>query len=170
MIVNVAFEHFYKLTREKGHFHITLQAIHEKSLAEGTDISLIVDTGAHLTVLSRRTAILCGFDKLPKKTTFIHGYSGKEPADLVYIQGLKVLGKVMTNVPVFIPHAMYSIDPDTKEQRQFQEILGLNVLEYFNYYVCTEEDKLYIKWIPTPRPYDKKLACGEIYTVQSNLT
>ncbi|MCL2203175.1 MAG: retropepsin-like domain-containing protein [Defluviitaleaceae bacterium] len=149
---------------------VTLQTIHESSPVDGTDLQLIIDTGAHLTVLSRATAIMRGFHKLPKIPTFIHGYSGKEPADFVYIQGFKILGKVITHVPVLIPHALHSIDPETKEKRQFQEVLGLNVLEYFNYYVCTEEDKLYMKWNPAPRPHNDKLACGEIYTVQGGLT
>ena len=154
------------LERKGGHLHITLQTIHENSHTRGNDVRLIIDTGAHLTVLNRSTAIRRGFDKLPKRTTFIHGFSGKEPADLVYIQGLIILGKIITHVPVLIPHAMYSTDPTTGEKRQFQEVLGLNVLEYFNYFVCTEGDKLYMQWNPAPRPYDKALACGEIFTTQ----
>jgi len=143
-----------------------LQAIHENSPIEGTDMPLLIDTGAYITVLNRGTARTCGFDKLPKKPAYIRGFSGKEPADLVYIQGLRILDKIMTNVSVLIPHAMNSIDPDTKTKRPFQEVLGLNVLEYFDYFISSSKDKLYMKWNPKPRPYNKALACGEIYTIK----
>ena len=166
MTVNFNPEHFYKLRRKEGHLLVTLQALYENSPAMGEEVNFILDTGAYLTVLNRGTAITCGYDKLPKKTTYIRGYSGKEPADLVYIQGLKILGKVMTHVAVLIPHSLYSADPETGEKRQFQEVLGLNVLEYFNYFIDTENDMLHMKWNPTPKPYSKALACGEIYTVQ----
>jgi len=135
---------------------------------EGTRVDLLLDTGAYLSVLSRRTAIDCGFDKLPKITTTLKGYSGGIPADFVRIQGLRVLGKILTGVPVLIPHDVNYTDPVTKLTKPFQEILGLNVLEYFNYFVNTENDRLYLNWNPTPRPYSKEFACGQSFLLNAN--
>jgi len=81
-----------------------------------------------------------------------------EPADVVRIPGLKILNKLVTDVPVLIPHRKYLT----------QEVLGLNVLEYFNYYVDTENTRLYMKLNPSPNSYDPMVACGKIFTITPN--
>jgi len=157
-MVTVSFQgdDFISLRRESGHLYLFAQLYHEGASDEGGLVNLILDTGAYLTVLSRSTAIRCGFDKLPSKVVPLNGFGGRgELADAVRIPSLKILNKLVTDVPVLIPH----------RKDLTQEVLGLNVLEYFNYYVDTGNSRLYLKLNPSPKPYDPSLACGQIFTL-----
>ena len=89
------------------------------------------------------------FDKLPKVTTELFGFGGGINVDLVRIPGFLILGKLHTNVPVLIPHELYRANPKTGKKKLLPEVLGLNVLEYFNYYIDTANDRLYLKQNPT---------------------
>jgi len=142
--------------RTGGHFYVTLRAIYSGGDMDGTEISFILDTGAFITVISRDIANRFGYDKLPKIPGKIKGYSGETPADFVRIPGLKILKPFLTDVPVLIPHS----------SELKQNILGLNILEYFKYYIDTENDKLYLSENPNPRHYDSILACGGIFAIQ----
>ena len=116
-----------------------------------------------MTVISRGTAIRRGFDKLPKISTELFGFGGGISVDFVRIPGLMILGKLHTDVPVLIPHEMYRMNPNTGQKKQMPEVLGLNVLEHFNYYIDTANDRLYLKENPSPRFYSDKLRGGFIY-------
>ena len=143
------------IQRIGGHLYITICALYAGSDIDGTEISFILDTGAFITVISRDIANRFGYDKLPKVPGKIKGYSGEVAADFVRIPGLKILEPFMIDVPVLIPH-----NTDLKHN-----ILGLNILEYFNYYIDTSNDKLYISENPTPRHYNPILACGGIFAI-----
>jgi clan AA aspartic protease (TIGR02281 family) len=119
---------YIQIQRQDGHHYITIRAVYAGSDIDGTDIDFILDTGAFMTVISRDIAREFGYDKLPKVTAKIKGYSGEVPADFVRIPGLKVLEPLLTDVPVLIPHS----------SEHKQNVLGQNVLEYFSYYVDTE--------------------------------
>jgi len=148
---------FVLLRREEGHLYMFVRAFYKGNEDQGRRLNLILDTGAYITVISRRTAIYCGFDKLPSKVVTINGFGGNgETADAVRIPGLRILDKLITDVPVLIPH----------RKDLTQEVLGLNVLEYFNYYIDTENSRLYMKLNQNPMPYDEMVACGEIYTME----
>ncbi len=142
---------FSELRRDEGHFYIQIPIIREGTKRDEY-IDFILDTGAYITVISRRTAIKYKYDILPKDRVNLHGFTGNELADLVEIPALKIMDKVMTNVKVLIP-----VDININ-----QEVLGLNVLEYFNYYIDTKNDKIYFKENDNPRPIIG-LACGRIY-------
>lgn len=159
---------YYKLERQDGLFHITLRAVYAGSPANGTKLDLILDTGAYMTVISRSTANRCGFDKLPKTTLSFTGFGGKVKADFVKIPGLLILGKLKTDVPVIIPHDYFHVDEDTGEKKPMQEVLGLNVLEYYNYFIDTENDKLYLQDNPSPRFYDPVLESGPAFTAKKD--
>jgi len=161
MIVNFDDKSFYVLESENALLHVTLRAIHENSPNEGTKIRFIFDTGAYLTVISRGTAIKCGFDKLPKTTTYLFGFGGGLDVDFVRIPGLMVLNKLISNVPVLIPHDEYR--KHKNEKKLIPDVLGLNVLEYYNYFVDTENGRLYLKENPTPRFYSSTLASGQTF-------
>ena len=149
---------FVSLRKEEGHLYLFAKLFHEGATDEGSLVNFILDTGAYLTVVSRRTAMRCGFDKLPSTEVTINGFGGDgEPADVVRIPGLRILNRLITDVPVLIPH----------RKDLTQEVLGLNVLEYFNYYVDTENDRIYMKINPNPKPYDLMVACGEIFTMDA---
>jgi predicted aspartyl protease len=162
---NVSFSDtaFYKLERRDGLFYVTLHTIYKDSPAEGAELKLILDTGAYMTVLSRGTAIRHGFDELPKKPTTLTGFGGSVDADFVRIPGLLVLGRLRLDIPVLIPHDMFYIDNKTGKRRQMQEVLGLNVLEYYNYFIDTENDRLYLQENPNPRFYRDELASGQVF-------
>ena len=147
---------FIQIQRQGGHHYITISAIYAGSDIGGTDIDFILDTGAFMTVVSRDIAKEFGYDKLPKVSAKIKGYSGEVPADFVRIPGLKVLGPLLTDVPVLIPHS----------NEHKQNVFGLNVLEYFNYYIDTENDKLYLSNNPNPKPYREILACGDVFAIE----
>ena len=158
---------FHDLERKNGLLYLTVQAIHEGSSNEGTDIKFILDTGAYMTVISRGTAMQCGFDRLPKTEVTLYGFSGGVAADAVRIPGLRVMGKIYTDVPVMIPHDLYRVSPDTGEKKQMAEVLGLNILGYYDYYVDSSESRLYLKETHTPYFYDDKLKSGQVFTTRN---
>jgi hypothetical protein len=157
--LNVSFADnvFYKLERQEGLLYVTLPIFYEGSPPSGTEIKFILDTGSFLSVISRGTALRYGLDKLPKKPTTLFGFGGGIDVDFVRIPKLKVL-REHHGVPVLIPHEMYRTHPKTGEKRPMPEVVGLNVLEYYNYYIDTENDRLYLRENPIPRFYDPKLA------------
>jgi len=156
---------YYDLTRDSGLLYVTLKAIYPGSPVDGEAIDFILDTGAYLSVISRSTAIRCGFDKLPKKTTDLFGFGDAIAVDFVRIPGLIILGKTRTDIPVLIPHSMYRTNPRTGEIKQMPEVLGLNVLEYYSYYIDTENDRLFLNDNPNPRFYSKFLESGQVFTL-----
>jgi len=143
------------IQRIGGHLYITICALYANNDIDGTEISFILDTGAFITVISRDIANRFGYNKLPKVPGKIKGYSGEASADFVRIPGLKILDPFIFNVPVLIPHST-----DLK-----QNILGLNVLEYFNYFINTANDKIYFSENPSPRHYNPLLASGGVFDV-----
>ena len=163
--LNVYFgdENFYELEREDGLLYVTLKTIYEGSLAKGTGIRFILDTGAYMTVISRSTAIHRGFDKLPKKEAVLYGFGGGIDVDYVRIPGLMILGKFRSDVPVLIPHDTYRVHHKTGEKKLLQDVLGLNVLEYYNYYIDTANDRLFLNENPIPRFYHERLASGQAF-------
>jgi hypothetical protein len=165
MIINFNETNYYKLVRKDGLFTIKLQAVYEGSTYDGTDISFILDTGAYLTVISRSTAIMCGFDKLPKMRATLFGFSGGIAADFVRIPGLRLLDRLHTDVPVLIPHDLYRINPDTGEKKQLLEVLGLNILGYYDFYVDSTSDRLYLKETQQPKFYNDILKSEQVFVV-----
>ena len=144
---------FLNIKRQSGHYYITLLAKYNASDKAYTEkIDFILDTGAFITVISRDIAVMFGYDKLPKIPSKIKGYTGESPADFVRIPGLKVLNVELVDLPVLIPH----------EKELKQNILGLNVLEYFEYLVETKKDKITISLNTNPRHYHKVLECGQV--------
>ncbi|MCL2663926.1 MAG: retroviral-like aspartic protease family protein [Oscillospiraceae bacterium] len=158
---------FYELQRENGLLYVSLQLLYHGSPKEGEKIRFVLDTGAFLTVISRGTAIRYGFDKLPKEETVLFSFGGVIKVDFVRLPGLIVLGKIITDVPVLIPHTMYREDTETGERKQMPEVLGLNILEYYNYYIDTENELLYLKNNPNPKFYSKSLSSGQIFTLHA---
>jgi len=158
---------WYKLERQGGLLYVTLRVLYAGGPADGTEVKFILDTGAYLTVISRGTAVRRGYDKLPKRTTTLFGFSGGVMADYVRIPGMIIKKRTRTDVPVLIPHDMYRTDPVTNEKKQLQDVLGLNVLEYYNYYVDSENDRLYLRDNPNPKLYDELLESGQVFTANT---
>ena len=92
--MNIYFDdnRFYELKREDGLFYVTIPVIYEGGEIAGEDLKFILDTGAYMTVISRGTAIRHKFDKLPKVTTELFGFSGGINVDFVRISGFLIIG------------------------------------------------------------------------------
>jgi hypothetical protein len=58
---------------------------------------------------------------------------------------------------------MYYVENNTGKKKQLQEVLGLNVLEYYNYFIDTENDRLYLQENPKPRFYSNELKSGQTF-------
>ena len=157
---------YYNLERKNGLYHVSLSILFEGGPTDGREVDFILDTGAYLSVISRGTAVRCRLDKLPKKTTSLFGFGGGISADFVLIPGFRILGKTRTDVPVLIPHDMYRINPKTGEKKLLPDVLGLNLLEYYNYYIDTERDRIYLNENPYPRFYSTELASGQSFLSQ----
>ncbi len=155
--LNVYFDddNYIELKRSNGHFYLSVPIVRVGSNLD-EHINFILDTGAYITVISRRTAKRCGYDKIkPSGIVQLSGFTGSEPADLIEIPAMKIGGKVLLGVKVLIPH-----------RPEFHaEVLGQNVLEYFEYYLNTGNDRIYFKENLSPKPYDKLLS-SKIFNTQ----
>jgi hypothetical protein len=160
-------QNFYKLEREDGLLFVTLPIFYAGSPPTGTMIRFTLDTGAYMSVISRGTAVRRGLDKLPKKSAVLFGFGGGIDVDFVRIPGIKILGRLRTDVPVLIPHDTYRIHPRTGQRKQMPEVLGLNVLEYYNYYIDSENDRLYLSENGNPRFYNPEIKSGQVFLVDN---
>jgi len=156
-------DNYYKLKRQSGLFHVTLHVLHFGGSSIGSEIKFILDTGAYISVISRGTAMQLGYDKLPKKPTVLFGFGDAKTADFVRIPGLIILDKTRIDVPVVIPHDMYRTNPKTGEKKLIPDVLGLSILEYYNYYIDTEKNILYLAENPTPTFYSYELESGQAF-------
>jgi predicted aspartyl protease len=118
----------------EGHYYLHIPAFFTLNSYANRRINFILDTGAYLTVISRHTAIRFGFDKLSPIHSDINlsGFAGTCKGDLIETPGLIIGGKILEGVRVAIPKATEGMN-----------ILGLNVLEYFNYLIDSTNSKIY---------------------------
>jgi predicted aspartyl protease len=102
--------------------------------------------------LTRNTAERLGFIDLRTIITDVplNGFMGGCLADIKEIPGLLIGGKLLDGVKAAVPHMI----TDTN-------ILGLNVIEYFKYFIDTENDKIYFSMNPRPNIPDP-FRCAEI--------
>jgi len=151
---NIAIDYKYE---EDGHRHVDVPLFYDKDSYSNEQVDFVFDTGAYLTVLTPLTAELFGFDKItPIQTNIpLAGFAdSKCSGDLIEIPGMLLGGKRLVDVRVAIPYL------DTED-----DILGLNVLEYFNYLIDSTNDRIYFKDNLTYKP-PKELACGKVTTVK----
>ena len=143
--------------RGDHHYHITIPALLRYDSYANKDIDFMIDTGAFLTLVTRQTAIVHGFNNLDVIFEWeLRSFNNKMVAiaDFVELPGLVIGGKMLIGAKVGIP----------KENTRLN-ILGMNILEHFKFYLDTEDEKLYFE---DNRKYklDTALACKEIVTVE----
>ncbi|MDR2569778.1 MAG: retroviral-like aspartic protease family protein [Oscillospiraceae bacterium] len=141
-----------------GHRHVRVPMFFEKDSYSNDTTDFVFDTGAYLTVLTKNTAERFGFNLLipVQKNIPLTGFAdSKCNGDLIEIPGILLGGKRLEDVRVAIPYI------DTED-----DILGLNVLEHFNYLIDSKNDKIYFSDNPIYKP-PKELGCGKIYKVKS---
>jgi len=143
---------------EDGHRHVDIPLFYGKDSYSNHQVDFVFDTGAYLTVLTKYTAEQFGFDKVTPVQTDIPltGFAdSKCSGDLIEIPGMLIGGKILVDVRVAIPYI------DTED-----DILGLNVLEYYNYLIDSSNDKIYFSESITYKP-PKQLGCGKVTTINN---
>ena len=128
--------------RNKGQITLKIPIVCEGS-AESDEIVFIYDTGAYITVICREDYEWYRLDKLPRKKTTIGGYVGSTPGYVYQIPGLRVGRRLLRGVWAFTPESM-----DIE-----QNLLGNNVIEYFNVVQDNQHDCFYFLNNPAPEPY-----------------
>jgi len=140
-----------------GHRHVLVPLFFDKDSYSNDTTDFVFDTGAYLTVLTKDTAKEFGFDMLTpiQRNIPLTGFANSKcTGDLIEIPGMLLGGKRLEDVRVAIPYI------ETED-----DILGLNVLEYFNYLIDSGNDKVYFVDSPIYKP-PKELGCGKVTTVK----
>ncbi|MCL2078383.1 MAG: retroviral-like aspartic protease family protein [Oscillospiraceae bacterium] len=145
--------------RDDGHYHLSIPAFFEYDSYANHDIDFVFDTGAFLTVITRKTAAIFGFlDSYTIQHDIpLSGFAGKRLADLKELPGFVIGGRFLTGVKAAVPHDDTDMD-----------ILGLNVIDYFKYHIDTESDKIYFASNPQPEVFDY-LRCKSVNAVSPDL-
>jgi predicted aspartyl protease len=147
--------HFTDITRKDGHIFLKIGFV-SFNQQSNKGLTAMLDSGAYLTVISADTATRYGFNNLPYKNVDLRGFTGSTPAKLITVPGLMIAGWVITQVNMLVP-----IDANIKTV-----VLGQNVLEYFNYRVNHDEDRIYFDKNPNPKPQPKYIdlvGCGDVF-------
>ncbi|MCL2399305.1 MAG: aspartyl protease family protein [Defluviitaleaceae bacterium] len=141
-----------------GHYHLHVPALHDFDSHSNDDIDFIFDTGAFLTVLTQDTVTRLGYaERFTVQCDIqLSGFVGGCLADLKEIPGFIIGGRRLEGVKVAVPH----IETDAN-------ILGLNVIENFKYFIDTENDKIYFAENPKSE-IPELLRVKKIYVVSSS--
>ena len=140
---------------EDGHYYIDLPVIYDAGLNLNERIRFMVDTGAYLTVINISTAIELGHEawRTLNASIPLTGFTGSTTASLKELPKLVIGDRSGLGVKVAIPHEL------TKHN-----ILGMNVLEHFKFFVDTENMYMYFADNPVYKlPEDLK--CTEILDI-----
>ena len=125
-----------------------------------SNIDLIFDTGAFVTVLSRPTARKISLPLGLGKPATLRGFSREHDiiaGELINIPCLMIGKHFIHDVKAVIP--LDDVD--------VAEVLGENVLEYMNYTVDHNKDVIFFQVNPNPKPYKNNekgidLSCGNV--------
>jgi len=118
-------------------------------------VDFIFDTGAYITIINRSEASLFGYDDSYTifKNVPLAGFAGGCLTDIKAIPGFVIGNRRLESVKVAVPH----INTDVN-------ILGLNVIELFKFYVDTEKDEIYFSQNSIPN-IPESLRCGKIHLI-----
>ena len=157
----IKFETVFRCKQElifrKTHYYLRVPVIIDTESRYNKPISFIVDTGAFITIINKETAIKNKIDLLPIKLKDLElgGFVGGTKVDLVEVPQFIIGDRTITNVVVAIPQI------DTT-----QNILGLNVLEYFNFHIDTDDNYIYFQ-DSNEYKIEDKYRCGEVLSLTS---
>ena len=156
----------HKMTRAKGHFYVKILLVREGS-TKNNFVSFMYDSGAWITVLSRKIYERNKLNTLPCRQFSMAGYGAgvdelRKVSGFIYqIPALKIGHRLLTEVWAFTP-ASYEIT---------ENILGGNAIEYFCPYQDNNSDFFYFFDNPTPKPYIHEatgfsLKCGGSFSFE----
>ena len=151
--ITIEYSAIEKLRYKKdGHYHINIPTFYNKNSYANDRIDFVFDTGAYFTVINKKSALDFGFNLLPpfKTNLPLSGFAGNCEVEIKIIPCIIIGGYMLKNVKVAIPYINTNIN-----------ILGLNVLENFNYYLDNANDFVYFSLNPAPK-IPEELQCGSI--------
>ena len=143
---------------EDGNYHIRIPTFYEYGSYSNDKVDFVFDTGAFITVISRREAYLRGFsdEYTIQANVPLAGFAGGCLTDIKSIPGIIIGNRRLEGVKVAVPH----LDTDVN-------ILGLNVIELFKFIIDTENDEVYFAQNPSP-DIPESLRCGKVHIVSAN--
>ncbi|MDR2600685.1 MAG: retroviral-like aspartic protease family protein [Oscillospiraceae bacterium] len=156
--ITVKYDSVENLTLEEdGNYHIRIPTFYEYNNYSNDKVDFIFDTGAYITVISRKEALIRGFtDQFTVKSNVpLSGFAGGCLADIKSIPGIMIGNRRLEGMKVAVPH----IDTDIN-------ILGLNVIDLFKFYIDTEHDEVYLQENPKPS-IPESLRCRSIHIIKS---
>lgn len=149
---------FAEFEREGGHMIIEV-TVYDDGMAKSS-ANLVFDTGAYITVLSRTTAKRAGLSLGTGKPAKLQGFSRKHDP---------IIGELI-EIPCFVvgKHFVYDAKAVVPlDDIAISEVLGGNILEYFDYNIDHVKNSIYFKKNPDPKPYINEekgidLSCGKV--------
>lgn len=163
MTISINKNHATKFERKYDHLVVWVYPFPNKMprSPEKNPTEFIFDTGAMITMIDLTTAEKLNYSSLPVVRTvtlggIVPGYS--ITVDYKVIAGIKIADFRLSKVTVAIPN------PNDPNSAKFERsILGQNVLEYFNYFMDTENDLIYFMKNPNPKPISEDAKCGVVF-------
>ena len=149
---------FSEFEREDGHMIINVSILNDDNKI--SKIKLIFDSGAYVTVISKPTARKLGLPIGSGKPAFLRGFNREHTVvtgELIEIPKIMIGKHFVSDVKAVIP----------LDDIPVAEVLGENLLEYMNYTVDHDKDKIYFEKNPNPKPYINEekgidLSCGGV--------
>ena len=153
--VLMEFSSNFRLELRDGHYFVKIPTLLEYGKYSNRDVDFIFDTGAYVTVLSRKDARRLDFGDhfVTRRNVPLSGFAGSCLADFMEIPGLIIGNRKLEGVKIAVPHIDINVN-----------ILGLNVIEHFKYYVDKENDLIYFADNPKP-DIPRILQARQIHTI-----
>ncbi|MDR2598947.1 MAG: retroviral-like aspartic protease family protein [Oscillospiraceae bacterium] len=168
MTVDFNEKYYIDFIRRQNHLRVWANLfVNEKPIAPSeAPTDFIFDPGAVMTVLTLSTAKELKYDLLPvKRTAKLEGFVPGAYLNVDYkvIHGIAIAGFRLSKITVAIPNP-----DDSNADRINSDLLGQNVLEYFNYYMDTENDKIFFKKNLKPKPISEDTKCGVVFLIDDD--
>ena len=149
---------FSEFSRVKGHMLIDVNVFPSEGMP--TKIPFVFDTGAYITVLTRMSAHQIGLPLTGAYNANITGYNkerGSDKAEMVIAPKIEIGKFIVEDIQVLV----------LLEDIEIAEVIGENVLEYFNYTVDHDINRVYFAKNHNPKPYKNPergidLSCGRV--------
>ena len=154
--INLKFRNRQKLLFDKAHYSLEVPIVLDKESRYNKSIFFILDTGAFVTIINNETANRYKIDLLPIKVKDhpLGGFAGSTKVNLVEVPQFIIGDRTIPDVVVAIPQIETT-----------QNILGLNVLEYFKFYIDTDKNYIFFQDSDEYK-IENMYRCGEILSLK----